>query len=79
MLMQILTILVPSLILGGFFALLFWVGKRLLVDRKRVGGACQMLAQQTLYDLQTDQGRQALVEATEAEERGVSDEDGDKL
>ena len=77
--MKLLQYLIPIVLLGGTFFLLGWVIKSRFIDKKPVSSASQMLAQQTLMDLRTDEGRQALVEQIEMQERPAADADGERL
>lgn len=79
MFLKILYIIVPAVLIGGTVLLIVWVTKRRLINRKPSSGASQLLAQQALFDLQTDQGRQALTEQVKMKEKPAADADGEKL
>jgi hypothetical protein len=76
-LLEILYFLIPGVLILGTLGLIVWVAKRRLIDRKPASSASQLLAQQTLMDLKTDQGRQALVEQIGMKERPAADADGE--
>ena len=77
MLLKVLYVIIPGVLILGTLGLVAWVVKRRLIDRKPASSASQILAQQTLMDLQTDQGRQALVDQTRMQERPAADADGE--
>ena len=79
MLLKILYVLIPLTLILGTLLLIAWVFKRSVIQRKRPSSASQLLARQTMMDMQTDQGRQALIEQSEMQERPVADADGEKL
>ncbi len=79
MLFTILSYLLPAVLVGGFLWLVGLVAKRRFIDRKPISGASQMIAEQNIFDMQTDQGRKAMIEQTKMKERPAADADGEKL
>ena len=56
-----------------------FVCKEACIPGEGTASISQMIAEQNIFDMQTDQGRKAMIEQTKMKERPAADADGEKL